>query len=273
MSSIWKVAVFALVTLYVASQVHAHSGGETGVTNRPGDAKNGCSCHCPQSSSTTQVTIEPLVPDTTIIPGGTYQFKVTVANSQEAVAGVDIAAWKGSLSAINAALRSGYGQLHHNSPQTMDGGFTSWTFKYKAPSGQKADTIYATGNAADGDDSEDNGDCTDQWNWAPKYVIHISTAGVSEAAVVPDVMSVWPNPVARTASIGINSTRAGEEILSLYDAVGRLKFSEQIHVTAGTSQHVVNTASLPAGEYLVRLSPLTPADGLPVWSEKLIVQH
>jgi len=183
--SVLALASIAAVGTYAVLDTNAHSGGITGQTQKTTNA--GCYCHCTNSSSGTTVTLtsssgtSPLV----TTPSTTYNFTITVANSGEgsnAAGGCDISTYTGNGLTAGTGLYSSSGELTHSSPKSFSGnGFTTWNFTYTSSSTSGWDTIYATGNAVNGDGSDDPGLCEDNWNWAPKFIIHNVTPPVRMA--------------------------------------------------------------------------------------------
>jgi hypothetical protein len=173
--------IFALIVLtgigsYAIRETGAYETGITGQTQKT--TNEGCYCHCSSASSGTTVTLasssgsSPL----TTSPNTTYDFTITVASTSEgsnAEGGCDIATYSGNGLTAGSGLYASGGELTHNSPKSFDGnGNCTWDFTYTSGSTTGWDTIYATGNAVNGDGSDDNGDCDDNWNWAPKFIIH-----------------------------------------------------------------------------------------------------
>jgi hypothetical protein len=265
-------AVFLLCTFYVTLRASSYPGGITSATDRPGDRTKGCTCHCPLADTSTHVTFAPFVADTTYVPGGTYQFTVTVFNESEAAAGVNIAAWKGALSTVNKDLGLNSGQLYQNGPKHLTYGATSWVFKYKAPTlyGITTDTLYATGNAVNGDGSEDNGDCSDLWNRAPKFVINLSPVKrVEEEVALPAALQVSANPSDQVARMTINVARYADALIEITDVAGRVRSTTPMRLNGGSNIVNLATASLPNGIYFVRLRVANSV----IASEKLSIQH
>jgi hypothetical protein len=144
----------------------SHAAGETGNTNKSTDSP-GCSCHCANASSATTVTLTTSA--TTFETSTSYTFTISVSNSGESKAGCNIAVQRGSLAAGTGLKKSG-SQLTHSTPKTLP---ASWTFTYTTPSTAGSDTIFAVGNAVNGNGSSGSGNCSDNWNLASKFVITV----------------------------------------------------------------------------------------------------
>jgi hypothetical protein len=168
-----------VVLTYVLFQANAHSNGQgiSGLTNKSGGT-TGCYCHCSSSSSGTSVSIT--TSTTTFYTGQSYTFTVTVSNSSESGAGVEVAVKNGSLSVISGdGLQLISSELTHTTPKTSLP--ASWSFTYTAPSTAQYDTLFAVGNAVNLDGTNGGGNCTDNWNFAPKFVVNVQNPPVTKA--------------------------------------------------------------------------------------------
>ncbi len=183
--SLLVIASLTAVGTYAVLDTNAHEDGITGQTQKSNN--DGCYCHCTTSSSGTTVSLtsssgtSPL----TTAPNTTYNFTITVANSSESDGGCDISSYSGSGLSPGTGLQNNIEpnttELTHTSPKSFSEGSTSWNFTYSTGSNPGWDTIYATGNAVNGDGEDDNGECDDNWNFAPKFIIHIVTPPIRMA--------------------------------------------------------------------------------------------
>lgn len=243
------IAVFLLIVVSTAI-VYAYSTGITGRTKKSASA--GCSCHSPSFSASTTVTITG--PDT-LNPGQTAQFTLTVSNSSQAGAGVDIAVDRGSLSPANNQLRSQDGELTHNSPITFVSGTVSVPFSYTAPSTTGLDTIYATGNAVNLN-SNSGGDL---WNYAAnKKIIISNTSSIREiSAKHPsdfELQQNYPNPFNPVTKIRFAVPVSSNATLTVIDISGRT-ISELFkgNIKAGNYEYTFDGSTLSSGIYFYRL--------------------
>ncbi len=170
--SVLAFASLVAVGTYAVLDTNAHSGGITGVTQKSNN--NGCYCHCASSNSNTTVTLastsgtSPL----TTAPNMTYNFTIEVAstNSSENDGGCDVASYAGNTLTAGTGLYNSGGELTHSSPLSFNGnGHCTWSFTYTTGSTAGWDTLYATGNAVTGGGGYS---CSDNWNFAPKFIIH-----------------------------------------------------------------------------------------------------
>jgi hypothetical protein len=167
--------MLAIIGAYAIVDINAHSNGLS-INNLTDKYTNtGCYCHCTSSSTNTTVTLStssgssPL----TASPSTSYTFTVTVANSSESDGGVEVASYSGSGLAAGTGLQLVNGELTHSTPKSFTGGSCSWTFTYTSGSTAGYDTLYATGNAVNGDGSNGLGGCSDEWNNSSKFIIHV----------------------------------------------------------------------------------------------------
>ncbi len=175
--SLWIGMTMLLAGVYVIYQANAHSNGQNiaGLTQKGGNT-SGCTCHCASANSSTTVSFSTAA--TTIYTGHSYTYTVTVSNSSESGAGVEVAVQRGTLTA-------GTGSQVINNELTHSAAATSlpasWSFTYTAPSTSGTDTLFGTGNAVNLDGSNGGGNCTDVWNFSPKYVITVVDLPVTKA--------------------------------------------------------------------------------------------
>ncbi len=67
-------------------------------------------------------------------------------------------------------------------------------------------------------------------------------------------VSVFPNPAAEYVNVRISAERAGAASVQLISVDGRVVHTEQLRLVSGGGQTTINTASLPAGIYLVQVT-------------------
>ncbi|HET6402500.1 MAG TPA: choice-of-anchor D domain-containing protein [Candidatus Kapabacteria bacterium] len=186
---------------YAIHETNAHANGQNIANLTQKYTNQGCYCHCSSANSSTTVTLATGSGSSpfTAAPSTAYTFTITVANSNENDGGCEIASYSGNgLAAGTDGLQLINGELTHSSPKAFTNNSCSWTFTYTTGSVAGWDTLYANGNAVNGDNMNDGGNCTDKWNWAPKYIIH---------TVVP------PKRIALgRSSISFGSVRVGHRI-------------------------------------------------------------
>jgi hypothetical protein len=232
-------AVVGLAGLSVTYYAYAYPFGVNHTTEkdagRPGMGQ-GCWCHSAASSTATVVAIES--DQSSFEPNQTYTLRLTVRNASLRFAGFNIAAKLGRLGVAESGTTLMSGELTHSTPRILTSGLATWTFKYTAPTDAGTDTIYATGNAVNGNGQEDAGD---QWSFSPKFVVHVGTAAVSPIAAEAAHLRIWPNPSTSLLHVDGGSSRYDYRVL---DALGRTVLSGN-----GESKLELSIGQLPSGSY------------------------
>ena len=146
-----------LTTLLLALLVtpaQATSTGKTGVST------TGCgSCHGSSASSSTTVTFSTSSGSTTVAPGETITVYLSVANSSQLAAGLNVSASGGTLAAgTNTKLSSS--EITHSSATAMTSGVTKFDFEWTAPTTEGSVTLSGAGNAV----NSNRGASGDAWN-------------------------------------------------------------------------------------------------------------
>jgi hypothetical protein len=208
-----RASLLCLVLLafaaFVVNFAFSDPGGKTGTTLKT--TTTGCSCHCSVKNAATTVTIA--TNDTTFEVGKTYTFTLTVANASELRGGCNIAVKRGTLTAGTDGLKKLGNELTHKSPKQQMPAI--WTFTYTAPATAGGDTIYATGNAVNGDGSEDGGSCADKWNHAPNFVINVKAGASKTLAVSKSTIDLGKIRVGTQASDTLSLRSTGEAPITI----------------------------------------------------------
>ena len=239
------------------------SGGPSGASGSPLSAIGDCSaCHASfeVNSGTGGVTIE--APET-FTPGETVTITISVNNTTPPQGppkqGFEISveddaaeAHVGTLVVDEVNTRLAGGDEHFATHTNASNQDTTWTVDWTAPvEAPETVTIYAAGNAANGDFST-GGD----------YIYTTSAtmrrSGVAnEPEAVPlaaRLDAVFPNPFAETAAVAYTLDRPMTVTLTLYDGVGRVvRVIEDGVRGAGTHTAHVEAGDLPAGVYFVQV--------------------
>ena len=146
-----------LVLLPLASPAFANPSGRTGAS------KTGCGdCHGRAADVTTTATLA--ASSTTVYPGDTVDVTLTIATSDatHVEAGLDVSASSGTLGAgSNNKLSSR--EITHSASTAMTAGAVVFDFTWTAPSAEGTYTLFAVGNAVDGDGRDSS---SDGWNLA-----------------------------------------------------------------------------------------------------------
>ena len=148
---------FAII-IALNGNLFGHASGVANTTRK--DGGSGCSCH--SSSSATGVAI---AGPTTLNPGATAAYTVTITRSGSFNSGVDIAASAGTLAPADAVLKANSGDLTHHANNKGTNTLV-YNFNYTAPTTGGVVTLYATGAGSSA--------TKPAWNFAPDFSVNVS---------------------------------------------------------------------------------------------------
>ena len=138
--------VFTVTCFLIPSGVFAVPNGISGYSGA-----NGTTCTaCHSQGTAPTVTLSPSG-STTVTPGSSSSYTLTITGGPGVGAGFDVSANGGVL--VNTApsgVRVSGGELVHNSPATMSGGTYSMSFDWQAPTAAGNYTIFAAGMSTNG---------------------------------------------------------------------------------------------------------------------------
>jgi hypothetical protein len=87
-----------------------------------------------------------------------------------------------------------------------------------------------------------------------QVIIHYNqTLGLSNHSSLVNTVDVFPNPAADNVTIRINSVKATEGKLSIYNTLGATVNEKQISLSEGKNKVDVNVENLPAGIYFASI--------------------
>lgn len=181
-----KFLILASLILFISLMTISSivSGKSDGIA---GYSTTGCTCHSSTASPSVSVSISG---PTSVMPGTTNTYTVTVTGGPLVANGLDVSVTDGTLvvtDSTNTQLLSG------EITQTLAGvSQTSWSFDWTAPSTPGTVTMYATGFSGDGDGKKDTDDL---WNLASL------TINVEGAQPVPE----FPSGSAAVMTIGLGA--------------------------------------------------------------------
>jgi hypothetical protein len=225
-----KTTLTMMLTLTLSSMVLAYSGGPPdGKTGAPSEGT--CvDCHAshPLNSGDGSLTIDA---PTGYEPGMTYTITVSLEDMGQSRWGFELTPLdQGSITITDAtntqsSSQGGNSYVKHTSTGTHNGtgdGPVSWTFDWTAPAVDPPATItlYAAGNAADGNFTTTND------------YIYTAMASISRLTGIDDpfdgslpnnlALNNYPNPFNATANIDYQVPADGQVDLGIYDITGRL---------------------------------------------------
>ena len=242
---------FILFTLFLSTvvtiYVFGYHDGITGRTKKNGD---GCNCHANSPSSNVSVIIDG---PSSLLPGQTATYAVTVSGGPLAAAGTNIATSAGSLSPGTGLLLES-SELTHQAPQTSTNGQVVFTFTYTAPVVEGSVTMFANGNSVNFDGTNSN----DEWNFAENKSISVSSATDVENdkfVLTYDLKQNYPNPFNPSTTIFYQIPQAGNVALKIYGITGTEVASlVNGYKQSGSYSVEFDASSLSSGVYFYKLS-------------------
>ncbi len=262
--------------LYPALANTNSTGAISGVTGGPADFGTCVVCHGDfgLNEGTGAVTV---AAPAEFVPGETYTLTITVNNTTEP----DPEREQGFEVSVQDSVGNQIGELvitdventqfalgdsdyvTHTAAGTQ---LETWSVDWTAPAAEDAPaevTVYAVGNAANGDGSQ-----TGDYIYATTATLS-RTSSAGEPAAVPGVFAlggVYPNPVRDVARVEVAMERPRAVTLTLRDALGRAVRTVEVGVLPVGEQTVaLDARDLAAGTYFVevrtaegaRVRPLT----------------
>jgi len=212
-----KYFITNLFVIFVVLSSFLFYGYSSGITNKT--RKNGSGCTCHGSSPTTSVNVTISGPNTLSI-GSKGTYTLTISGGPLVRAGTNIAASNGTLSVIQGSGLQKIGdELTHTSPKAPSGGVVSFDFEFTAPNTTGQVTLYAAGNSVNFNGSSSG----DQWNFAPNFVVNVTTTSVeNENSIIKDfeLYQNYPNPFNPTTKISYQLRKEGLVKLRLFNLFG-----------------------------------------------------
>lgn len=173
-SILFKKIALALFLFASYTALVSFENGIVGFTMKSG-TKIGCACH--DLFPEVRVSVEILGPSS-VVAGQTAAYILRISGGPGVAGGCNIASSIGDLfpSPADTFLRrdeqfpgAGF-ELTHKEPKLFDQGAVEFVFEYTAPlTPGIIDTIYANGNSADFDMTEQN----DKWNFAENFTVSV----------------------------------------------------------------------------------------------------
>ncbi len=253
--SLFTNGKFFLTTLFltaiVSIYVFGYHGGITGRTQ-----KNGVGCTCHGSAATPAVSVVIDGP-TSLLPGQTETYTVTISGGPLVAGGTNIAASAGTL-APGIGLRLANSELTHQEPKPSSSGNVVFSFAYTAPATEGPITLYANGNSVNFDGTNSN----DQWNFAQNKTINVSSAtDIKEKVPVASfaLFQNYPNPFNPSTVINYQIPTNGFVTLKVYNILGNevaALVNEQEtpgNYSVRFSANEGSASSLASGTYLYQL--------------------
>ena len=130
-----------LTTLWIAIDLYSRSNG-SGISGLTGSNSDGCYCHTSSSSSATSLSVSSNTGSFKFKPGEEVSFTVSVTNSNNPKAGVNIAVKTSETGSSNAGtlsfesgtgLRTENGEITHSTPKSLSANKVDFVVKWTAP--------------------------------------------------------------------------------------------------------------------------------------------
>lgn len=258
-----KIFILAAALILIALTYETILSFSTGIGGRTkknsyGEPEYGCSCHNVDSLSSVRVRI---YGPSTVAPGFTYTYMVTLKGGVAVAGGFDFNCWYGAVDTVQGQQTQNFGfDITHTQPKQFSGSDSvSWLVKYTAKDTNTIlyDTLYATGNSVNFNGVADS---LDRWNFAPSFVVKIdpATIGIENNGMVASKFSLkqnYPNPFNPSTNISFNLAKAGFVTLRIYNSLGK-EIETLVNGTLreGDFSMTWNAAAYPSGIYFYRLT-------------------
>jgi PKD repeat protein len=129
----------------------------SGISGYSGASGSTCTACHPAGAAIPTLTLSADSNSTTVSPGSTSSYTLTMTGGPAVNAGLDVAVSAGTIIDTNASgTRILNGELTMSSPIPVSGGSISWTFDWQAPTSSGTYTIYAAALSANGNGGTSN---------------------------------------------------------------------------------------------------------------------
>jgi len=251
-----------------------------GISGYSGESGSTCTACHGGTATTPTVTLTADSGSTTVNPGSTTSYTLTMTGGPAVVAGLDVAATAGTIIDTNASgTRILNGELTMNSPNAVSGGSISWTFNYMASTSPGTYTIYAaalSGNGNGGTSGDGTGTTSLQItvappsNQPPTAMISGPTTGLVGMAVTFNGSgSTDPDGtiVSYDWDLGDGSMDTGESVTHSYATTGSYDVTLTVTDNSGNTDSTTLTITIAASNVppvAVISGPSNGTEGVPV---------
>jgi Secretion system C-terminal sorting domain len=219
-----KITVLTSTVLFTASlflmSFDVFPGGYVGTTKK-GGVNLGCICH--GSNPTAGVSVFFSGPDS-VAMGQTVTYTISVSHGPAILGGFNVASNAGDINvaAGDTTVRKQDGELTHTHPKVFTSDTVRWTFTYTAPNSAMIDTLFATGNSTNNDNTSDN----DEWNWSNNRIVRVyNPIGIISLSTVAGEFSLsqnYPNPFNPVTQIRFSIAKSSNVQIIVYDMLGNI---------------------------------------------------
>jgi Secretion system C-terminal sorting domain len=267
-SKLTLTILLSLVLISASSFVFISNSGIAAQTGSPGEAT--CSnCHGGGSSSASAITISstPSFSNNEYVPGTTYTIEITVSasgfskfgfgceilNASNANAGLIQTAGPG-VKFLNVNVQGTQRKNAVHTTGKLNSGSATFTFEWVA-SQTGAVTIYAAGNAANGNNSTTGDLPIAPISLALQAEVPIDPVGIKETNLLLGEMSIYPQPSNGISNLSYVLKQPGLVEISICDLSGKeLQGVYEGKQDQGPHLKLINTEGLRAGVYFLKLS-------------------
>ncbi len=247
--------IIAVISLFAIS-LSSFPDGYTGTTMKNGVGL-GCICHGIGMPSP-EVTVRITGPDSVPV-GQTRTFQVRLIGGPAIRGGFNVATSQGTIDTVasdTSAWKDSFnGELTHRYPKQFQSDTCRWTFKYTAPNTPQIDTLFATANSVNFDNTSDS----DKYNFSPNKQVRVYIPiGIKPISTVAEKFSLeqnYPNPFNPSTVISFQLAVYSFASLKVFDLLGReITTLVNENLQPGTYEINFNGTNLTTGIYFYSLS-------------------
>ena len=258
---IFAVSVFAV-------SVFPFPGGYVGTTKKNG-GDLGCICHGEHVPSP-EVSVFFNGPDS-VAAGQTATFTLKVAHGPAVTGGFNVASHIGALDTIlgmGTRKDTAFGELTHSSPKAFINDTVSWSFTYTAPVAPQIDTLFATGNSTNNDNTSDS----DKYNFSLNRLVRvynpIGIINISSVAKDFSLSQNYPNPFNPATQINFTVGKESNITIKVYDILGNeASVIVNKNLKQGQYKADFNASGLSSGVYFYSLF----SNGVRLFTRKMLL--
>lgn len=252
-----------LVAFGGSSYVILSSSGIAGYTGSPGES-NCASCHSGGSSSSSAISINsiPSFSNNEYVPGTTYTIEITVSASGFSKFGFGCEILSAANTNAGLMQNQGAGVKFLNAGARKNAvhstgksgtGSAVFSFEWVAPQSGAA-TIYASGNAVNGNNSSSGDFPLSPVSLALQAQVPIDPVGINESNALLGAMHVYPQPANGITQLNYTLKQSGFIEIRICDLNGKeLKHLIEGEQEQGPHSKLLNLDELSEGVYFIKL--------------------
>ncbi|KXK54278.1 MAG: hemagluttinin repeat-containing protein [Chlorobi bacterium OLB5] len=271
-----KLIIPVFILIVISMFAYSFNWFPTGYvgTTRKNQINLGCICHDDTASSIVNVQI--LGPDS--VPAGTTAlYRIKMSGGPAITGGFNIANQRDNgndtltLSGVpgDTMIRKQEGELTHSHPKPFSSDTVSWIFRYSASSVTGYDTLFATGNSTNNNQSTDT---VDLWNWSLNKPVRIyNPIGIINISSVAREFSLsqnYPNPFNPVTHIKFTVAKNSDIKIKIYDILGNV-IAVPVSGNMKQGEYIMdfNASGYASGAYFYSLI----ADGQTISTKKMLM--